>query len=73
VTAWRDVERAEPGFAQPLFDAHRYKTIATVRAGGSLLIFGTKSAFEDGEMVFGFHAERAQGCGSAVRLALRHG
>ena len=32
MTAWRDVEQAEPGFAQrvrALFDAHRHKTIAT--------------------------------------------
>jgi hypothetical protein len=38
VTEWRDVERAEPEFAQrvqALFDAHRHKTIATLRADGS--------------------------------------
>jgi hypothetical protein len=64
---------AEPGFAQPLFDAHRHKTIATVRADGSPRISGIEPTFEDGELVFGFHAERAQGCGSAVRPALRHG
>jgi hypothetical protein len=49
VTAWRDVERAEPGFAQPLFDAHRHQTIAGVRAGGSPRISGIEPAFEDGE------------------------
>jgi hypothetical protein len=33
MTAWRDVEVAEPEFAarvRALFDAHRHKTIATV-------------------------------------------
>ena len=35
MTAWRDVEQAEPEFARrvrELFDARRHKTIATVRA-----------------------------------------
>jgi hypothetical protein len=67
------VERAEPGFVQPCSRRAGTKTMATVRTDGSPRIFGTKAAFEDGEMVFGFHAERAQGCGSAVRPALRHG
>jgi hypothetical protein len=56
VTAWQDVERAEPEFARrvrALFDAHRHKTIATVRADGSPRISGIESAFEDGELVFG--------------------
>jgi hypothetical protein len=38
MTAWRDVEAAEPEFAQrvrALFDAHRHKTIATLRADGA--------------------------------------
>ena len=40
MTAWQDVEQAEPEFAQrvqALFDARRHKTIATVRADGSPL------------------------------------
>jgi Pyridoxamine 5'-phosphate oxidase len=56
VTAWQDVERAEPEFAgrvQALFDAHRHKTIATVRADGSPRISGIETVFEDGELVFG--------------------
>jgi hypothetical protein len=54
--AWRDAERAEPDFMQrvrTLFDAHRHKTIATVRADGSPRISGIEAAFEDGELVFG--------------------
>ena len=56
MTAWRDVEKAEPEFAarvRALFDAHRHKTIATVRADGSPRISGIETIFEDGELVFG--------------------
>ncbi|HEY1567756.1 MAG TPA: hypothetical protein VGF68_12095 [Solirubrobacteraceae bacterium] len=52
MTAWRDVEVAEPEFAarvRALFDAHRHKTIATVRADGSPRISGIEAAFEDVE------------------------
>ncbi len=56
MTAWAEVERAEADFAQrvrALFDAHRHKTIATVRADGSPRISGIEAVFEDGELTFG--------------------
>ena len=56
MTTWHDVERAEPAFAQRvrgLFEAHRHKTIATLRADGSPRISGIETAFEDGELTFG--------------------
>jgi Pyridoxamine 5'-phosphate oxidase len=56
MAAWHDVEQAVPEFAQrvrALFDAHRHKTIATLRADGSPRISGIEAAFEDGELVFG--------------------
>ena len=56
MTAWQDVENAQPEFArrvQALFDAHKHKTIATLRADGSPRISGIEAAFEDGELVFG--------------------
>ena len=56
MTAWREIEQVEPEFAQrvrALFDAHRHKTMATVRADGSPRISGIEAAFEDGELVFG--------------------
>jgi hypothetical protein len=56
MTAWQDVEKLEPEFAQrvrALFDAHRHKTIATMRADGAPRISGIEVAFEDGELVFG--------------------
>ena len=55
MTAWQDVERAVPEFArrvQALFDAHRHKTIATLRADGSPRISGIEAMFEAGELVF---------------------
>jgi hypothetical protein len=56
MTAWREFELAAPEFAQrvrALFDAHRHKTIATVRADGSPRISGIEVAFEDGQLTFG--------------------
>ncbi len=56
MTAWRDVERAEAEFAarvQALFDAHRHKTIATLRADGSPRISGIETSFDGGELAFG--------------------
>ena len=56
MTAWRDVERSEPEFAERvrrLFDAHKHKTIATLRADGSPRISGIEAAFEAGELTFG--------------------
>jgi hypothetical protein len=55
MTAWQEVQHAEPEFAQrvrALFDAHRHKTIASSRADGSPRISGIEAAFEDGELVF---------------------
>ncbi|WP_432830021.1 pyridoxamine 5'-phosphate oxidase family protein [Dactylosporangium sp. CA-092794] len=64
MTAWRDVELAAPEFARvvrELFDAHRHKTIATLRAGGAPRISGIEAAFEDGELVFGSMSKARKG------------
>ena len=56
MTAWQEVEQEAPEFAQrvrALFDAHKHKTIATLRADGSPRISGIEAAFEDGELTFG--------------------
>jgi hypothetical protein len=56
VTAWRELEASSPDFAQRvrrLFDAHRHKTIATLRADGSPRISGIEALFADGEVTFG--------------------
>ncbi|MFI5907966.1 pyridoxamine 5'-phosphate oxidase family protein [Dactylosporangium sp. NPDC051541] len=64
MTAWQDVERAEPEFAgrvRALFDAHRHKTIATVRADGGPRISGIEATFESGELWFGSMARARKG------------
>jgi hypothetical protein len=56
MTAWHDVEQAAPELAQRvrgLFDAHKHKTIATLRADGSPRISGIEAVFQDGELTFG--------------------
>jgi nitroimidazol reductase NimA-like FMN-containing flavoprotein (pyridoxamine 5'-phosphate oxidase superfamily) len=56
MTSWQEFAQAEPAFAErvrALFDAHRHKTLATVRADGSPRISGIECVFEDGELVFG--------------------
>ena len=64
MTAWAQVEEAVPEFAQrvrALFDAHRHKTIATLRADGSPRISGIETVFEDGELVFGSMPDARKG------------
>jgi Pyridoxamine 5'-phosphate oxidase len=64
VTTWRDVQEAAPELAtqvQALFDSHRHKTIATLRADGSPRISGIECAFEGGELVFGSMARARKG------------
>ena len=64
MTAWQDLEQAAPEFAQrvrALFDAHRHKTIATLRADGSPRISGIETVFEDGELVFGSMPDARKG------------
>src|SRR3984957_7278061 len=75
MTAWRDVERAEPELAQRvrgLFDGHRHKTIATLRSDGSPRISGIEAAFEDGELTFGSmpNARKGADLGRDPRFAL---
>jgi hypothetical protein len=56
VAKWHEIEVAEPDFARrarALFDAHRHKTIATLRADGSPRISGIETQFENGELIFG--------------------
>jgi hypothetical protein len=64
MTTWRDVEQSAPEFAQrvrALFDAHRHKTIATLRADGSPRISGIETVFEDGELSFGSMSNARKG------------
>ncbi|WP_148574507.1 pyridoxamine 5'-phosphate oxidase family protein [Nocardioides caldifontis] len=61
---WAVLEEAEPAFAQRvrrLFDAHRHKTIATLRVDGSPRISGIEAAFAEGELTFGSMAGSRKG------------
>jgi Pyridoxamine 5'-phosphate oxidase len=56
MTAWKDVAEAVPEFAarvRKIFDAHKHKTIATLRADGAPRISGIEAEFADGELTFG--------------------
>lgn len=75
MTAWQDVEQEAPEFAnhvRMLFDAHKHKTIATLRADGSPRISGIESAFENGELTFGSmpHARKGADLRRDPRFAL---
>src|SRR3972149_4326856 len=53
---WQDVVDSAPEFAatvQSLFDAHRHKTLATLRKDGSPRISGIETQFKAGELWFG--------------------
>src|SRR5436190_18147928 len=53
---WREIETSEPAFAagvQALFDAHKHKTIATLRKDGSPRISGIECSFDNGNLWLG--------------------
>ena len=56
MTSWQDVVRSAPEFAgrvRALFDAHKHKTMATLRKDGSPRISGIEPSFAVGEMWLG--------------------
>jgi len=56
MASWQDVENAEPEFAarvRRIFDAHKHKTIATLRVDGSPRLSGIEVEFATGELTFG--------------------
>lgn len=55
VTSWGEFAECEPEFAarvRGLFDAHKHKTLATLRADGAPRISGIEITFADGELTF---------------------
>ncbi len=72
---WQDVIDSAPEFAQrvqALFDAHRHKTMATLRKDGSPRISGIEMQFKDGDIWFGSMkpARKAQDLARDPRLAI---
>src|SRR3989442_6554216 len=56
MATWNDVVRAAPEFAkavQARFDAHRHKTVATLRKDGSPRVSGCEATFASGELWMG--------------------
>ena len=56
MASWSDFETAAPELAahvKQLFDAHKHKTMATLRKDGSPRISGTETSFRDGELYIG--------------------
>src|SRR3954454_14928417 len=56
MASWSDFAAAAPTLAERVrtrFDAHRHKTMATVRKDGAPRISGTETQFEDGELFIG--------------------
>ena len=56
MASWQQVAESAPEFAdtvRALFDAHRHKTLATLRKDGSPRISGIEANFADGEMWLG--------------------
>ena len=56
MSSWHELASAEPEFAarvQRIFDAHRHKTLATLRRDGSPRISGIEAQFTDGVVWLG--------------------
>jgi hypothetical protein len=78
VASWSEFEAAAPELAaeaRRLFDAHRHKTIATLRRDGSPRISGTETQFRDGELWIGsmLGARKAVDLQRDPRFALHSG
>lgn len=56
MASWGDVRRAEPAFAdrvQQIFDRHKHKIIATLRADGAPRVSGIEAVFDEEQLTFG--------------------
>ena len=78
MASWSDFETAAPELAarvKALFDAHKHKTIATLRKDGSPRISGTETTFRDGELWIGsmWQALKAKDLQRDPRFALHSG
>ncbi len=76
--SWAEIEAAAPELAASVrerFDAHKHKTIATLRRDGSPRISGTEARIEDGELWIGsmLDALKAQDLQRDPRFALHCG
>ena len=78
MASWSEFAAAAPELAervQERLDAHRHKTIATLRSDGSPRISGTEAGIEDGELTIGsmWQALKARDLQRDPRFALHSG
>jgi hypothetical protein len=78
MASWSEFESAAPELAEKvraLLDAHKHKTIATLRRDGSPRISGTETAFENGDLHIGsmWQALKARDLQRDPRFALHTG
>lgn len=76
--SWSDVTDAAPQLAraaQQLFDAHRHKTLATLRVDGSPRVSGIEATFREGKVLLGMMPDslKAADLRRDPRLALHSG
>src|SRR3954454_9853276 len=75
MASWSEFAAAAPALAERVkerFDAHKHKTMATLRKDGSPRISGTECRFEDGELFIGsmWQAVKARDLPRGPRLAI---
>jgi hypothetical protein len=78
MSSWSEFEAEAPALAERVrarLDAHRHKTLATLRRDGSPRISGTESDFADGELWIGsmWRARKARDLQRDPRFALHAG
>jgi len=78
MASWSEFAAAAPDLAQRVqerLDAHRHKTIATLRSDGSPRISGTEAGIVDGELTIGsmWQAVKARDLQRDPRFALHSG
>ena len=78
MTRWSEVETEVPELAaraRRLLDAHKHKTLATLRADGSPRISGIELQFRDGDLWFGsmWQAVKARDLQRDPRFAIQSG
>lgn len=78
MASWHEIEAAAPEFAataRGFLDAHKHKTLATIRRDGAPRISGTEAAFVDGDLWWGsmWHAVKALDLRRDPRFALHSG
>ena len=78
MASWTEFETAAPDLAAAVrerLDAHKHKTLATIRRDGAPRISGTETAFVDGELWIGsmWQARKARDLQRDPRFALHSG